>query len=123
MRNLHRNRRKLYVAEVYWDENGRKKYKRPIELYENWQVVNSDSLFMNIGWEVYDYIKIKTTPEHAKYYHMGDKVYINTVPSDTFDTMSDDADYIVKSDPIVTLSECSIMLHKMSGENGGRNIF
>lgn len=122
MRNLHRNRRKLYVAEVYWD-NGLKKYKRPIELYENWQVINSDSLFMNIGWEVYDIARIKTTPAHAKYYHMGDKVYINTVPSDTFDTMSDDADYIVSSDPIVTLSECSVMLRKMSGENGGKNIF
>lgn len=123
MKNLHRNRRKIYVAEVYWDENGLKKYKRPIELYENFQVMHSESLFMSIGQEILNDGRIKTSPSHAQYYHFGDKVYINTVPSENFDTISDDADYMVNADPIVTLNECSVILEKLSGKNGNRNIF
>lgn len=122
MRNLHRNRRKLYVAEVYWDGN-LKKYKKPIELYEHWEILNTDAVFMNIGMDTYNYARIKTIPEHAKYYHLGDKVYIYTQPSDKFDTMSNDADFVVSADPIITLNECSVMLQKMSGENGGNSIF
>lgn len=122
MKTLHRNKRPMYLCQVY-QSGTMKKYKEPIRLLENWQVTNTDSLFMNLGLESYDYIKIKTSVNHAKYYHLGDKAYIFVNPPTTYDDIAKDADYIVYRDPIVTFSECQVLLKKLSGRNGDKNIF
>lgn len=117
MKTLHRNKRKIYVCELY-EENGHKRYKEPIELYENWQMTNHSAEFMNLGLEAFNYGRIKTSVEHSKYYHLGDRLYIGVEPPTTHDIMCKTANYEVYNDPIVTLNECSVILHRLSGRSG-----
>lgn len=121
MKTLHRNKRKLYLCKAYYDETtGRKKFEAPIEIYENWQITNTDAEFMNIGLELFDYGRIRTSLEHKDYYHVGDRVYLFTTPPDELDEFATTADYQVYKDPIITLNECTIWLQKLSGRNGDK---
>lgn len=119
MRNLDRNKRKLYVCEVYQggDRNKQKLYHEPIELYENWQEMSTSAEFMNIGLETFDYARIKTSKNHAQYYHLGDRLYIKVTPPEIHDEFCKTADYEVYQNPIVTLNECSVVLRKLSGRH------
>lgn len=121
MKTLHRNKRKLYVCQIYQDGN-LKKFKEPIELRENWQVTNTGADFKNLGLDSYDYVRIRTSVNHAEYYHLGDRVYINAKLPDTHDVMCKTADYEVYKDPVVMLNECEVLLKRMSGRDV-KNIF
>jgi len=122
MRNLDRNKRKIYLCNVYQGENKMKLYNEPIELYENWQDMSTNSEFMNIGLETFDYARIKTSKSHANYYHLGDRIYIKNTPPVEHDILCKTADYEVYRNPIITLNECSVILRKLSGKNTN-NIF
>ncbi len=122
MKTLHRNKRKLYLCKAY-EDNGRRKFHEPIELYENWNVTNTDGEFMNIGLELFNYARIRTSVEHADYYHVGDKLYLFVEPPTTHDEFCTTADYQVYKDPIITLNECTVWLQKLSGKNGNYNIY
>ena len=121
MKTLHRNKRKLYLCNIF-EENGLKRYYEPIKLFENWQVTGTDSEFMNLGLESYDYIRIRTSVDHAKHYHLGDRCYINITPPEKYDKLCKTADYEVYKDPIVSLNECTVLLKKLSGRNSN-NIY
>lgn len=121
MRTLHRNKRKLYLCEVY-EDNGLKKYKEPIELKENWQITSTDVEFKNLGFDSYDYIRIKTNASHSTYYHLGDRLYINVNIPEEHDVLCKNADYEVYKDPVVTLNECEVLLKRLSGRNA-KSIF
>ena len=116
MRTLHRNKRTLYVCEL-WDDNGIRKYKEPVKLRENWQVYNTDAEFINMGLEAFNYVRIKTNKQNAKYYHLGDRLYLYNEPPAEHDIFCKTADYEVYSDPITTLNECQIILKRLSGKN------
>lgn len=122
MKTLHRNKRKLYLCKAY-EDNGRRKFREPIELYENWNVTNTHADFMNIGLELFNYARIRTSVEHANYYHTGDRVYLYTTPPDIQDDYCTTADYQVYKDPIITLNECTVWLQKISGRNGNNTIY
>lgn len=122
MKTLHRNKRKLYLCKAYEDE-GRRKFQAPIAIYENWQVTNTDAEFMNIGLELFNYARIRTSLEHKDYYHVGDKLYLFTTPPDEYDEFAMGADYQVYKDPIITLNECTIWLQKLSGRNGQNSTY
>ena len=113
MKTLHRNKRKLYLCQVYRDEQLRK-YKEPMLLFENWQVTNTDSNFMNLGLESYDFITIKTDVTHAKYYHLGDRLYINVTPPEKHHNICKTADYEVYKEPLFYINEGEIMLKRLS---------
>lgn len=117
MITLVRNRRKIYVCEAYFtgDKNNIKQYKKPIELYENFQVTHGTADFERFGLDAYQYIRIKTEAHHAKYYHLGDAVYVNVTPPNTHDDFCKTADYVVQEDPIVTFNHCEILLRRRSG--------
>lgn len=121
MRTLHRNKRTLYICEL-WADGTIKKYKEPVKLKENWQVYNTDAEFMNVGLEAYDYVRIRTNKKNADYYHLGDKVYLYNTPPAEHDIFCKTADYEVCKDPITTLNECQIILKKLSGRNA-KNIY
>lgn len=122
MRNLLRNRRKLYICELY-EENGIRKYKEPVELKVNWQMTNNSAEFGSPGQEIYDHVRIKTHAKNAKYYHFGDRAYVFTEVPSEYDILAKEADYEVMADPIVTLNECHVMLKKLSGRNASKNIY
>lgn len=122
MRTLHRNKRKLYLCESYELDN-RRFFKEPVKLFENWQYISTDASFEKLGWEAYDYIRIKTNLNHANYYHMGDRLYIGIEPPEEHDKLCTTANFEVYKDPIVTLNEVEVVCKKLSGRNGEKNIF
>lgn len=115
MINLLRNKRKLYVCNVRL-ENDIKLYDEPIELFENYQVTNTSGSLQAFGLDAYEYIRIKTNISHEKYYHIGDRVYINVKPPETHDKLCKDADYEVSQEPIPSLNEVEVMLKRRSGK-------
>ena len=122
MKTMHRNKRKLYLCKAY-TENGRRRYEEPIELYENWQITNTDAEFMNLGLEMFNFARIRTSKEHSDYYHVGDRVYLFITPPKEHDNTCMTADYQVYKDPITTLNECTVWLQKLSGRNSNDNIY
>ena len=114
MITLLRNKRKIYVCNAYL-ENKIKKYNEPIELYENFQVTSGVADMQRFGLDAYQYIRIKTDNQHAKYYHLGDAVYINVTPPEEHDEYCKTADYVVSEDPITTLNHTEILLRRRSG--------
>ena len=122
MKQLHRNRRKIYMCKAYRD-GSLVKYEEPVLLKENWQLINTSTEVKQVGLEVYDGIRIKTSPSHAKYYHVGDRAYVFVDIPEQHDENCRDADYVVDADPLVTLNECHVLLKKRSGKNGSKNIY
>lgn len=116
MRTLHRNKRPLYLCQKY-KSGDLVLYKEPIKLYENYQVTSSEADLISMGIESYIYIRIKTDLDHRKYYHLGDRVYINVEPPETHDALCKTADYEVCVTPIPTLNECEVLLKKLSGRD------
>lgn len=115
MRTLDRNKRVLYVAKMI--KNGSlKTYGEPTKYIENYQVTNTTTDINQFGVDAYSHIRIKTQPFHADYYHIGDRVYINVVPSEKLDKLAETADYEVEKEPIVSLNECEVFLKRRSGK-------
>lgn len=112
----------MYLCVAY-EDNGRRKFHEPIELYENWNVTHTNADFMNIGLELFNYARIRTSSDHADYYHIGDRVYLFVEPPTEHDEFCTTADYQVYKDPITTLNECTVWLQKLSGRNGNNKIY
>ncbi len=121
MKSLHRNRRNIYLCKVYRDGTI-KKYEEPILLKENWASQKPASTFIPMGLDAYEYVRIRTTKAHAKYYHLGDRAYIQVSPPDEHDIYCKTADFEVCKDPIVSINECEVMFKRLSGQNS-KNIF
>ena len=117
MKTLHRNKRRIYVCEMYPDGK-LKKYKQPVELFENYQVSTSDTDLLSLGMESYSYLRIKADINHYKYYHVGDRVYVTVEPPEEYDEYCTTADYEVYKVPLPTFNECEVMLKKLSGRGG-----
>lgn len=56
---LNRNKRKIYVCAVKREGNI-KKYEKPVMLYENYRVTNTEADLQVFGMDAYMYIKIET---------------------------------------------------------------
>ena len=114
MISLLRNKRKIYLCNVSLD-NGIKKYAEPIKLYENYQVTNTEADITRYGLDCDNHIRIKTNINHLKYYHVGDRLYINTVPPLTYDEYCKTADYEVEKPPKASFNEVEVMLRRLGG--------
>ena len=111
---LLRNRRKIYVCNAYF-ENEKKRYEEPIKLYENCQTTSGLADMERFGLEAYQYMRIKTSIQNGKNYHIGDAVYVNVEPPAEHDKLCKTADYEVSEDPITTLNYTEILLRRRSG--------
>lgn len=114
MITLRRNKKKIYVCNAYLDNNI-KLYEEPIKLYENCQVTSGLADMERFGLEAYQYMRIKTTLQNGKNYHIGDAVYVNVEPPVEHDKLCKTADYEVSEDPITTLNYTEVLLRRRSG--------
>lgn len=114
MITLLRNKRKIYVCNTYLD-NKIKKYNEPIKLYENCQTTSGLVDAQRFGLDSYQYMRIKTSLDNAKYYHLGDAVYVNVEPPEEHDILCKTADYEVSEDPLITINHTEILLRRRSG--------
>lgn len=111
---LIRNKRKIYVCNAYL-ENELKRFREPIKLYVNCQTTHGNADLTSFGMEAYQYMRIKTTSQYAKYFHLGDAIYVNVEPPEEHDILCKKADYEVSEDPIVTFNHVEILLKRRSG--------
>jgi len=114
MISLLRNKRKLYLCNVSLN-NGIKTYAEPIELYENYQVTDTDADRTQYGLDWDKHIRIKTNISHLNYYHLGDRLYINVAPPEIHDELCKTADYEVEKPPKASFNEVEIILKRLGG--------
>lgn len=116
MRNLRRNKRRLYLCQKYQD-GLLNKYKEPIELYRNYLPTNSDGDLISIGMEYPMYLRIKTTIDDKDLFHPKDRVYVYKNIPNEHDVLCKDADYEVYKEPMLFINEIEIMLKRLSSDD------
>lgn len=116
MRNLRRNKRRLYLCQKYQD-GLLNKYKEPIELYRNYLPTNSDGDLISIGMEYPMYLRIKTTIDDKDLFHPKDRVYVYKNIPDEHDVLCKDADYEVYKEPMLFINGIEIMLKRLSSDD------
>ena len=116
MISLVRNRRKIYVCCLNSDRQSKiKTYDEPIQLFENYHETKSYADVQSFGLDAYKMLRIKTDVEHAKYYHVGDLVYVYTTPPEEPDNQHKTADYEVYLLPYSSLNYTEVILKQRSG--------
>ena len=116
MRNLRRNKRRLYLCQKYQD-GLLNKYKEPIELYRNYLPTNNDGDLISIGMEYPMYLRIKTTIDDKDLFHPKDRVYVYKNIPDKHDVLCKDADYEVYKEPMLFINGIEIMLKRLSSDD------
>ena len=115
MRNLRRNKRKLYLCQKYQD-GMLDKYKEPIPLLENYVPTNSEGDLISMGMEYPMYLRIKTDISEKDLFHAKDRLYVYVDKPDVHDELCKTADYEVESEPMIFINEIEVVLHKLSGD-------
>ena len=115
MRTLLRNKRKIYLCQRYQDGNLRK-FKEPIELWENYVPTNSDGDLIAIGMDYPQYLRIKTNIDERELFHPKDRLYVYKDKPEKHDVLCKDADYEVYKDPSPWINEMDVMLYRLSGD-------
>lgn len=116
MRNLRRNKRRLYLCQHYQDGKI-DKYNQPIELYENYVPTNSDGDLISLGMEYPMYLRIKTNVVEKDLFHPKDRLYVYKDKPTTHDDLCENADYEVYKEPLIFINELEVMLKRLSDDN------
>lgn len=115
MRNLRRNKRKLYLCQKYIDNNI-DKYREPVLIHENYLPTNSEGDLISIGMDYPMYLRMKPEISEKDLFHEGDRFYIFTTPPVEYDEMCKDADYEIYKKPMIHLESMEVMLKRRSGD-------
>lgn len=115
MRNLRRNKRKLYLCQKYQDDM-LYKFKEPIELYEDYLPTNSQGDLISLGMNYPMYLRIKTSASKKDMFHPGDRFYVYKEKPEKHDVLCRDADYEIYKEPMLFINELEVMLKRLSSD-------
>jgi len=121
MRNLRRNKRKLYLCQKYVDNNQIDKFREPILIHENYLPTNSEGDLISIGMDYPMYLRMKPDISEKELFHEGDRFYIFTEPPKVYDDLCKDADYEIYKKPMIHLNSLEVMLYRRSGVRNGNS--
>lgn len=113
MIQLKRNKRCFYLCKRIKNDT---KFENPIKVYLNFVPTNSTGEIISLGENYSMYLKISCTPKEASMFKQGDKCYIYVKPPKVHDNLCKDADYIVSTEPMLTINEAQIQLRRLSGK-------
>lgn len=116
MRNLRRNKRRLYLCQKYQD-NLLNKYKEPVELWEDYLPTNSEGDLISIGMDYPMYLRIKTSIKEKDLFHPKDRLYVYKDKPSEHDALCKNADYEVYKKPMLYINEMEVMLRRLSGDD------
>lgn len=116
MRNLRRNKRKLYLCQKYIDDNNNDRFREPILIYENYLPTNSEGDLIAIGMDYPMYLRMKPEISKQNLFHEGDRFYIYTKPPKEHDPICKNADYEMYKKPMIHIDSMEIMLKRRSGD-------
>lgn len=115
MRNLRRNKRKLYLCQKY-NDGLLDKFKEPILLWENYVPTNSEGDLISMGMDYPMYLRIKTSANEKHLFHSKDRLYVYVDKPTEHDILCKTADYEVESDPMIFINEMEVVLHRLSSD-------
>lgn len=113
MINLKRNKKKLYLCKRIENDT---KFNKPIFFKLNYVPTNSVGEMISFGENYSMFLKITCSPKEAQNFKQGDKCYVYVTPPKTHDPLCLDADYIVTTNPMITINEAQVNLRRLSGE-------
>lgn len=114
LRNLRRNKRKLYLCQKYI-ENGKDFFRKPVLIHENYLPTNSEGDLISIGMDYPMYLRMKPEISEKDLFHEGDRFYIYTSPPEEHDKICKNADYEIYKKPMIHIDSMEIMLKRRSG--------
>ena len=100
LRNLRRNKRKLYLCQKYV-ENGKDFFQEPVLIHENYLPTNSEGDLISIGMDYPMYLRMKPEISEKDLFHEGDRFYIYTIPPTEHDKICKNADYEIYKKPMI----------------------
>lgn len=113
MIQLKRNKRYFYLCKRIKNDT---KFEKPIKVNLNFVPMNSTGEIISLGENYSMFLKVSCTPKQANMFKQGDKCYIYVKPPRKYDPLCKDADYIVSTEPMLTLNEGQIQLRRLSGK-------
>lgn len=116
MRNLLRNKRKLYLCQKQQD-GLLDIFGEPIVLMENYVPTNSSGDLISIGLEYPKYLRIKTSISEKDLFHPKDRLYVYQQPPTIHDNLCKTADYEVYKQPSLFINEMEVMLKRLSSDD------
>lgn len=108
-----RNKRYFYLCKRIKDST---KFEKPIKVHLNFVPTNSTGEIISLGENYSMYLKISCTPKQASMFKQGDKCYVYLKPPKEHDSLCKNADYIVSTEPMLTINEAQIQLRRLSGK-------
>ena len=118
LRNLRRNKRKLYLCRKYV-ENEKDFFQKPVLIHENYLPTNSEGDLISIGMDYPMYLRMKPEISERDLFHEGDRFYIYTNPPEEYDNLCKNADYEIYKKPMIHIDSMEIMLKRRSGVRDG----
>ena len=114
LRNLRRNKRKLYLCQKYI-EDGKDFFQKPVLIHENYLPTNSEGDLISIGMDYPMYLRMKPEISEKDLFHEGDRFYIFVEPPAVHDKICKNADYEIYKKPMIHIDSMEIMLKRRSG--------
>lgn len=137
MRILDRNKKRVYYCvrrvksssvltdngenESYDEDDYREVFSKPQEVRLSFLPLAVNGEILETGLEYSKRISVYTTREFAKKIHNGDRFFIFKQPPKKYDPLCTTADYYVHGEPSIYLTEATIYLRRMTGDDYGEN--
>ena len=118
LRNLRRNKRKLYLCQKYI-ENGKDFFHEPVLIHENYLPTNSEGDLISIGMDYPMYLRMKPEISEKDLFHEGDRFYIFIEPPKEHDIICKNADYEIYKKPMIHIDSLEVLLKRRSGVRNG----
>lgn len=132
MRNLLRNKRKIYLCNKSV-EDGRIVYEKPVIYKVNCQPLSTEGEIIATGTDYINRLAIYTTVKVAKNFHNMDRCYVyeqspllypskdlypdKKIYPKKFDKFCGDAEFFVDGEPQVFINQATIYLQRMLGDD------
>lgn len=105
------------LEDVYDTEAYREVFSKPMKVKLSFLPLAVDAEMLETGLDYSKRISIYTTKEFAKKIHNGDRFFIFQKPPEKYDPTCNTADYYVHGEPNIYLTEATIYLRKMTGDD------
>lgn len=109
------------TEEIYDVNNYRTVFSKPMKAKLSFLPLAVNGEMLEIGLEYSKRISIYTTKKFAEKIHNGDRFFVFREPPEEYDKTCATADYYVHGEPSIYLTEATIYLRRMTGDDNEQN--
>lgn len=103
--------------EIYETDSYREVFSKPMKVRLSFLPLAVEAEMLETGLDYSKRISIYTTKEFAQKIHNGDRFFVFQKPPEEYDPTCNTADYYVHGEPNIYLTEATIYLRKMTGDD------